>query len=109
MVNIQACVYSCNIIQHLYLNPVILFSISFQVEILLQFRANPIITNKVGKTPLDLAAEFGKLQVVEILLESNLCGALIAGPRPTMENPSPISAHTPLHLAAKNGHSDVVR
>ncbi|XP_033117767.1 uncharacterized protein LOC117117549 isoform X2 [Anneissia japonica] len=74
-------------------------------KILLQYHADPTIKNKAGKTALDLAAEFGKLVVVNLLLGSTQGGNLIAPPRTPMN----VNMHTPLHLAAKNGHSDVIR
>ena len=37
--------------------------IYFQVRLLLEFRANPTVSNKLHKTPLDLACEFGRFKV----------------------------------------------
>ncbi|XP_071965934.1 uncharacterized protein [Antedon mediterranea] len=73
-------------------------------EVLLQFYADPTVKNKAGKTSLDLAAEFGKLEVVNLLLRSPQSMDLIS-PKTHMN----VSMHTPLHLAAKNGHSDVIK
>ena len=74
------------------------------MESLLQYQANPVLKNKKGKTALDLAAEFGRLKVVQRLMNSNQCTALLDIPSRTR-----VSMHTPLHLAAKNGHIDVMR
>ncbi|XP_038064394.1 caskin-2-like [Patiria miniata] len=74
------------------------------VDTLLQFKANPTLKNKSGKTALDLAAEFGRLKVVQLLMNSNQSTALLDFPSRTR-----VSMHTPLHVAAKNGHSDVIR
>ena len=75
-----------------------------QVEALLQYDANPTAKNKQGKTPLDLASEFGKCSVAELFLNGRHCMTLIANTSHTG-----VTMHTPLHLAAKNGHSDVIR
>uniref|UniRef100_A0A3Q2EAL2 Uncharacterized protein n=1 Tax=Cyprinodon variegatus TaxID=28743 RepID=A0A3Q2EAL2_CYPVA len=70
-------------------------------EMLLQHQSNPCISDTAGKTPLDLACEFGR--VVQLLLSSNMCAAMLE-PKPS--DPNGVS---PLHLAAKNGHIDVIR
>ncbi len=46
------------------------------------------------------------LQVVELLLLSNLCSKLLVGGPQDMENNE---RTTCLHLAAKNGHADIIR
>ena len=95
---------------HGLLTKLFCFCFPYQVEFLLQFRANPTKPNRGGKTPLDLSAEFGKLKVVEILLDSNMCVSLLATPQQDNMMPgAELPLQTPLHLAAKNGHSDVVR
>ncbi|XP_010795177.1 caskin-1-like, partial [Notothenia coriiceps] len=70
---------------------------------LLQHQSNPCISDSAAKTPLDLACEFGRVTVVQLLLSSNMCAAMLE-PKPT--DPNGVS---PLHLAAKNGHIDVIR
>ncbi|XP_076444536.1 LOW QUALITY PROTEIN: uncharacterized protein LOC143282697 [Babylonia areolata] len=76
------------------------------VKLLLSHHADPTICNKDLKTPLDLACEFGRCRVVEQLLKSNLCEKLLEdSPTDTLDN----SRTTCLHLAAKNGHSDIIR
>ncbi|XP_048025999.1 caskin-2 isoform X5 [Megalobrama amblycephala] len=69
-------------------------------EMLLQHQSNPCTVNKVKKTPLDLACEFGRLRVTQLLLSSNMVVALLEGNG---------RDNTPLHLAARNGHKDIIR
>ncbi|KAM9715992.1 caskin-2 isoform 1-T2 [Menidia menidia] len=76
-------------------------------EMLLQHQSNPCLKNKAKKTPLDLACEFGRLKVAQLLLSSNMVTALLEG---EVENASQSSTSTtPLHLAARNGHKDVIK
>ncbi|TKS68476.1 Caskin-1 CASK-interacting protein 1 [Collichthys lucidus] len=79
------------------------FARVLQSEMLLQHQSNPCISDSAGKTPLDLACEFGRVGVVQLLLSSNMCAAMLE-PKPS--DPNGVS---PLHLAAKNGHIDVIR
>uniref|UniRef100_A0A672KRG2 Uncharacterized protein n=1 Tax=Sinocyclocheilus grahami TaxID=75366 RepID=A0A672KRG2_SINGR len=69
-------------------------------EMLLQHQSNPCTVNKAKKTPLDLACEFGRLKVTQLLLNSNMVVALLEGNG---------RDNTPLHLAARNGHKDIIR
>ncbi|XP_023812962.1 caskin-2 isoform X2 [Oryzias latipes] len=79
----------------------------FQVsEMLLQHQSNPCLVNKAKKTPLDLACEFGRVKVAQLLLSSNMVVALLEGER---KEPTDSAFTTPLHLAARNGHKDVIR
>uniref|UniRef100_A0A671MSW9 Si:dkeyp-9d4.3 n=1 Tax=Sinocyclocheilus anshuiensis TaxID=1608454 RepID=A0A671MSW9_9TELE len=71
-------------------------------EMLLQHQSNPCLRDHAGKTPLDLACEFGRVMVVQLLLNSNMCAAMLE-PKPS--DPNCIS---PLHLAAKNGHIETI-
>lgn len=98
---------------------------------LLQHQSNPCLLSKAKKTPLDLACEFGRLkvrpaaspgwgdpsgapqadpspavQVAQLLLNSHLCVALLEG---EAKDPGDPNYTTPLHLAAKNGHREVIR
>ncbi|XP_036383371.1 caskin-2-like isoform X2 [Megalops cyprinoides] len=75
-------------------------------EMLLQHQSNPCIVNKAKKTPLDLACEFGRLKVAQLLLSSNMITALLEGER---RDSSDSGFNTPLHLAARNGHKDIIR
>ncbi|XP_060083037.1 caskin-2-like [Ylistrum balloti] len=76
------------------------------VNLLLLHHANPTIVNKEWKTPLDLACEFGRYRVVDLLLRSNLCAGLLAeSPNDMIDN----NRTTCIHLAAKNGHIEIIR
>ncbi|KAM9296221.1 caskin-2 [Gastrophryne carolinensis] len=75
-------------------------------ETLLQHQSNPCLVNKAKKTPLDLACEFGRIKVVQLLLNSHLCVSLLEG---VTKDPTDPNFTTPLHLAAKNGHREVIR
>ncbi|KAM4598482.1 caskin-2 isoform 2-T2 [Polymixia lowei] len=75
-------------------------------EMLLQHQSNPCLVNKAKKTPLDLACEFGRVKVAQLLLSSNMVVALLEGER---KEPSDSAFTTPLHLAARNGHKDIIR
>ncbi|XP_077940380.1 caskin-2 isoform X2 [Gasterosteus aculeatus] len=74
-------------------------------EMLLQHQSNPCLVNKAKKTPLDLACEFGRVQVAQLLLSSNMVVALLEGER---KEQTDSAFTTPLHLAARNGHKDVI-
>ncbi|KAI4876926.1 hypothetical protein NFI96_030227, partial [Prochilodus magdalenae] len=75
-------------------------------EMLLQHQSNPCMVNKAKKTPLDLACEFGRLKVAQLLLSSNMITTLLEGDRrDCIES----AFNTPLHLAARNGHKDIIR
>ncbi|XP_034045747.1 caskin-2-like isoform X2 [Thalassophryne amazonica] len=75
-------------------------------EMLLQHQSNPCLLNKAKKTPLDLACEFGRVKVAQLLLSSNMVVALLEGER---KEPTDSAFTTPLHLAARNGHKDIIR
>ncbi|XP_043955652.1 caskin-2-like isoform X5 [Gambusia affinis] len=75
-------------------------------EMLLQHQSNPCLLNRAKKTPLDLACEFGRAKVVQLLLSSNMVAALLEDER---KEPTDSAYTTPLHLAARNGHKDVIR
>ncbi|XP_053502922.1 caskin-2 isoform X2 [Ictalurus furcatus] len=75
-------------------------------EMLLQHQSNPCCVNKAKKTPLDLACEFGRLKVVQLLLSSNMITTLLEG---DSGDPTDSAFNTPLHLAARNGHKDIIR
>ncbi|KAK7174224.1 hypothetical protein R3I93_001430 [Phoxinus phoxinus] len=74
-------------------------------EMLLQHQSNPCVLNKPKKTPLDLACEFGRVKVAQLLLNSNMVASLLEGNR---KDASDSNCNTPLHLAARNGHKDVI-
>ncbi|XP_061555678.1 caskin-2-like isoform X2 [Phycodurus eques] len=74
-------------------------------ETLLQHQSNPCVVNKAKKTPLDLACEFGRAKVAHLLLSSNMAPSLLECER---KEASDAAFTTPLHLAARNGHKDVI-
>uniref|UniRef100_A0A8K9UDC5 Caskin-2-like n=1 Tax=Oncorhynchus mykiss TaxID=8022 RepID=A0A8K9UDC5_ONCMY len=76
-------------------------------EMLLQHQSNPCLVNNANKTPLDLACEFGRLEVAQLLLNSNMVVALLEGEG--LDGLDNASSNTPLHLAARNGHKDIIR
>ncbi|XP_072312096.1 caskin-2-like isoform X2 [Eucyclogobius newberryi] len=76
-------------------------------EMLLQHQSNPCLRNKAKKTPLDLACEFGRLKVAQLLLSSNMVTTLLEGE--SGHDGSEPASTTPLHLAARNGHKDVIK
>lgn len=85
------------------------------VAILLSYGADPAIRNNSFQTALDLAAQFGRLQVVQTLLR--VYPDLIL-PYKRLEDDNEellgclpikhIFTHTCLHLASRNGHKKVV-
>lgn len=56
-----------------------------------------MIRNLSGASPLDLAAQYGRLEVVQRLLISH----------PELHN-HVANTQSPLHLASRNGHKDIV-
>ncbi|KAH8278863.1 hypothetical protein KR018_010522 [Drosophila ironensis] len=87
------------------------------VAILLSYGADPAIRNNSFQTALDLAAQFGRLQVVQTLLRV-YPDLILPYKRPEPEeldhellaySPTKhIFTHTCLHLASRNGHKKVV-
>ncbi|XP_041363793.1 caskin-2-like [Gigantopelta aegis] len=74
-------------------------------NLLLLHHGDPTVVNKENKTPLDLACEFGRYRVVELLLRNNLCLRLLeVNEKDLTDN----NQTTCLHLAAKNGHADII-
>ncbi|XP_076339708.1 caskin-2-like isoform X2 [Tachypleus tridentatus] len=68
--------------------------------------ASLTLRNDEHKTPLDLACEYGRHKVVEALIETDCCQSLLEeSPEDRVDN----SRTTCLHLAARNGHPDVIR
>ncbi|XP_037948210.1 protein phosphatase 1 regulatory subunit 12A-like isoform X2 [Teleopsis dalmanni] len=85
------------------------------LSILISYGADPTIRNKSFQTPLDLAAQFGRLQAVQILLRMH--PELIDPYKNCAKNIEISAANTPtkltfthtcLHLASRNGHKKVV-
>ncbi|XP_036800825.1 ankyrin repeat and sterile alpha motif domain-containing protein 1B isoform X1 [Oncorhynchus mykiss] len=68
------------------------------VSILLQELTDPTMRNSRDETPLDLAALYGRLQVVCMLVTAH----------PNLMSSHGTRRHTPLHLAARNGHHSAV-
>ncbi|CAN7937244.1 unnamed protein product [Ixodes hexagonus] len=69
------------------------------VALLLSHGAEPGLRNMRGESPLDLAAQYGRLESVSLLAGAQVHSLQrLATPH-----------HSPLHLAARNGHRQVVR
>lgn len=62
--------------------------------------------NKRGEKPLDLAAQYGRLQVVQMLVRAH--PELLNPYKKHYDRKRTIFQHTPLHLASRNGHKHVV-
>lgn len=73
---------------------------------LLAHAADPNMTNNRGETPLELAAQYGRLQVVQMLIRAH--PELLLPFRETANGQIPLVAYSPLHLASRNGHRNVV-
>ena len=73
------------------------------------------LVNSNFKTALDLACEFGRSRVVDLLLQSDLCDSLLreseADGQTGNRNSDLLNKEKSscLHLAAKNGHIDVIK
>lgn len=71
------------------------------LTVLLAHGANADVRNEKHESPLDLAAQYGRLQAVQLLIRAN----------PELIIPFKFDctvSHSPLHLASRNGHRDVV-
>ena len=73
------------------------------VKLLLDAGADPNIKNSREETALDHAAQYGRADTVSLLLETN---PEMVGKYTAYGNM--LYTHTPLHLAARNGHLSVV-
>ncbi|CAF0794413.1 unnamed protein product [Rotaria sp. Silwood1] len=73
------------------------------VQLLLFHHTDPTILNRRQLTSIDLACEHGHFHVVNSLIHNKLCHQMI------LNNHNNNEQHTPLHLAAKNGHTDIIR
>lgn len=85
---------------------------------LLAYGAIPIVQNSNLETPLDLASQYGRLEVVQILICAHpelliqyqedqqvyVETDTVQGTRSIRK----VFNHTPLHLASRNGHKNVV-
>lgn len=60
---------------------------------------------RVG-VPAPPRSHLGPVQVAQLLLNSHLCVALLEGQSKDATDPN---YTTPLHLAAKNGHKEIIR
>ncbi|UJR15770.1 hypothetical protein I4U23_002704 [Adineta vaga] len=72
------------------------------VQLLLFHHADPTLLNRRLLTSIELACEQGHIHVVNTLLHNTSCQQMIL-------NQIYNEQHTPLHLAAKNGHTEIVR
>ncbi|CAM4769653.1 unnamed protein product [Rotaria magnacalcarata] len=70
------------------------------VQLLLFHQADPTIVNRRILTSLDLACENGRFDVVSSLVQNSLCQRMILNNN---------EQNCALHLAARNGHTDIVR
>ena len=84
------------------------------VSLLLSQGADPFIRNIRLETSLDLAAQYGRLETIELLLRMRfdllkdylpLNKELSSSLRPHRH----LLRHSPLHLASRNGHKSVVK
>lgn len=75
------------------------FGHSAVCTLLLQHGADAGIRNFRRETALDLACEYGRFESAEVIIRL----------RPELLSRDLIPIHSPLHLAAKNGHSSVVK
>lgn len=73
---------------------------------LLAHTADPNMTNNRGETPLELAAQYGRLQAVQMLIRAH--PELLLPFRETSDGKTPLVTYSPLHLASRNGHRNVV-
>ncbi len=71
----------------------------------IHYNADITLTNNQFKSSLDLACELGKTKIVEILLKSGLCVHYLKD----KSKDSNELATTCLHLAARNGHNDIIK
>ncbi|XP_065846586.1 caskin-2-like isoform X2 [Oscarella lobularis] len=75
-------------------------------SVLLQHKADVGVVGGAGMTALDKACQFGHLEMVELLIQA---GALRAFRPLSAEERRDPKRHTPLHLAAKHGHLDIMK
>lgn len=73
---------------------------------LLAHGADPNVQNNRGETPLELAAQYGRLQVVQMLIRAHP-ELLLPFKQRDAGSPTTVQ-HSPLHLASRNGHKNVV-
>lgn len=64
----------------------------------LQHEADPTVRNLKDESPLDLAAQYGRLETVQLLVDTD----------PSLLR-NVTTRHSPLHLAARNGHRNVAK
>eukprot|EP00118_Oscarella_pearsei_P010962 m.70153 g.70153 ORF g.70153 m.70153 type:complete len:1160 (+) comp35661_c0_seq2:45-3524(+) len=74
--------------------------------VLLEYKADVGVVSGAGMTALDKACQFGHLEMVKLLIQA---GALSFVKPLTAEEKTDPSRHTPLHLAAKHGHIDIIK
>lgn len=75
---------------------------------LLAHGADPNVQNNRGETPLELAAQYGRLQVVQMLIRAHPELLLPFKQRDACAASPTTVQHSPLHLASRNGHKNVV-
>ena len=72
------------------------------MRLLLEHSCDASVPNCRGETPLDLAAQYGRLDAAELLVRVR--PGLLEPYRPGAQPAGHRLAHTPLHSAAMNGH-----
>uniref|UniRef100_A0A914Z7V7 Uncharacterized protein n=1 Tax=Panagrolaimus superbus TaxID=310955 RepID=A0A914Z7V7_9BILA len=72
--------------------------------LLLTFGADFCVRDKIGKTAFDVAAEEGHIELIKFLIQQNCHQILLS----QMKYSEIKQINTPLHLAARNGHVEIV-
>lgn len=107
---LMRCCSSCNEQAFNGDTPLHLAVQSGHADIVFQFihyNADITLTNTQYKSSLDLACELGRTKIVEILLKSGLCAQFLKDKSRDLSEPQ--MSTTCLHLAARNGHNDIIK
>lgn len=79
------------------------------VSLLLAKGGDPRIRNVRGETPLDLAAQYGRFETVEMLVNVRFELLEEFSTNRRIDGSSHLPTHSPLHLASRNGHKTIVK